>query len=118
MEQRIAALEKGLEQLDSKLDKLTERVRDASLKNIERLSGIETRLVAIERTVAAKASTADLREISGRIASIPTTWQTIAAMLVGIAGGAFTIAKVIHPRRYGVASFTAASAAARPALAA
>ena len=87
MDLRITALEKGFEKLDGKIDKLTELLSSFALKTSERLGAIEGRLTGIEKTLDAKASTADLREVSGKISSIPTTWQTvaiIAGLLVGI----------------------------------
>ena len=102
MEQRIAALEKGFEKLDGKLDRLIEAVTAGRLENEKRFGAIDSRLTGIEAKLDTKATKTDLAPIEaklsgleGRVANIPTTWQTIAiiaAILVGIAGVSFTVA--------------------------
>lgn len=96
MEQRIAALERGQELIISKLDGIAKGIADGRLENEKRFGTIESRLTGIEKGLDSKASAADLRELSGRVASIPTTWQTIAiisALLIGIATVSFSVAR-------------------------
>lgn len=105
-DRRLDALEKNFEKLDGKIDRLTELVRSFGEKSADRLSNIDGRLTGIEKTLDAKASTADVRELSGKVSNIPTTWQTvaiIAALLVGIGGLSFTISRLAEPARQAAA---------------
>lgn len=97
MERRVAVLEKTFEKIDDKLNAIVKSVADSRIENERRFGTIDARLVAIEKTLESKASTADFRELSGKVSSIPNTWQTLAIMgglLVGVGGLAFTIAKL------------------------
>lgn len=101
---RVASLEKGLEKLDGKIDKLTELVNAFGLKTSERLGGIEGRLTGIEKTLESKASSADVKLVEGKVSSIPTTWQVVGLMgalvvgtLGGVAGLAFALARYLKP---------------------
>lgn len=117
MEHRIASLEKSYEKLDGKIDKLTDLVRAFGEKSAERLATIEGRLNGIEKALDAKASTADVKELSGKVSNIPTTWQTvaiIAALLAGIGGVSFTISKLGDGTRQTVPAASQQNPAGRP----
>lgn len=124
MEQRIAALEKGFEKLDGKLDRLIESVATGRLENEKRFGAIDARLTGIEAKLDAKAARADLAPIEaklsgleGRVAGIPTTWQTIAivaALLVGIAGVSFSVAKLSERTGFAQVGAPAAPAPRQP----
>lgn len=117
LNRRVAALERGQDLIIGKLDgiargiadgrlEIVKDIADGRLENEKRFSSVEGRLTGIETSLAAKASSADLRDLSGRVSSIPTTWQTIAiiaALLVGISGISFTISKLGEAPRSGSA---------------
>jgi hypothetical protein len=111
MEARVIALEKGLEKLDTKIDKLTELVNAFGLKTSERLGTIEGRLTGIEKTLDAKAARTDLTPIEvklgtvdGKVSNLPTTavmvtlvLTAVALSLGGAAGLAVTLFKLFGP---------------------
>lgn len=99
---RVAALEKGFEKMDGKIDRLTELVNSFGLKSAERLGAIEGRLTGMEAKLDSKASSAEVRELAGKVSSIPNVWQTLAIMgglLAGVAGLAFALTKFAEPSR-------------------
>ena len=94
LSERVAAVEKSVMRIELKLERHDEAFRrvEEALKSIS---------VDIKTLTNAGF---DLREkaahIDGRLANIPTFWQTlalIATLLIGIAGLLFTSSKVLHP---------------------
>ena len=94
LEEKVGRIELKLDRVESKLDRHDEafrRVEDA-LKSLA------------EDNKRFSTSLADLREkvahIDGRLANIPTFWQTLSLMamlLIGIAGIIFTASRFLHP---------------------
>ena len=94
---RVAGLERTLASISGKLDDVAALIADGRIESERRFGSVEIRLTGLEKVLEAKASTADLRELTGKVSSIPSTWQTLAIMaglLVGVGGLAFTIAKL------------------------
>jgi septal ring factor EnvC (AmiA/AmiB activator) len=94
IEQRVASLERSVERLDFKVDRI-----DEALKRIE-----EALKALADDNKSFSISLAGIREnvahIDGRLANIPTFWQTlalIATLLIGIAGLIFTASRFLHP---------------------
>lgn len=101
---RVSALEKGQELIISKLDGIAKGITDGRIENEKRFGAIEGRLTGIERALDAKASSADVKLIEGKVSSIPTTWQVVGLMgalvvstLGGVAGLAFALARYLKP---------------------
>ncbi|TXN40503.1 hypothetical protein FV232_00820 [Methylobacterium sp. WL30] len=114
---RVKALEDGQKAILDKLDAISRSIGDGRLENEKRFSGMSDRFGAVD-TVLAKLETrldhtADaaglarmhgeltgkMENVSGRVTSIPTTWQTVAiivGMLGGISAIAFAISKLMH----------------------
>jgi hypothetical protein len=111
MEPRIAALEAGMKEISSKLDKLVDLVNAGRLENERRFGVIESRLTGIEAKLDNKAGKADLVPIEtrlgamdGKVGMVPTTAAMIATTLsavglslAGAAGLAFTLFKIFKP---------------------
>ncbi|MFH6781690.1 MULTISPECIES: hypothetical protein [Methylobacterium] len=111
MQQRVEALEKGMQKLEGKIDRLTELVNGFGLKTSERLGTIEGRLTGIEKTLESRAAKSDLTPleakiaaVDGKIAHLPTTSAMITLMLGavglslgGAAGLAFTLFRIFKP---------------------
>ncbi len=101
IEARVAVLEEKVGRIELKLD----RVENKLDRHDDAFRRVEDALKSLaEDNKRFSTSLADLREkvahIDGRLANIPTFWQTIllmATLLVGIAGLLFTASKVFHP---------------------
>jgi hypothetical protein len=90
LERRVAALESAVGEIRGSVSRIENKLE----RHDEALRRIEDALKVLS----------DLREkvahIDGRLANIPTFWQTIALMatfLIGIAGLIFTASRFLHP---------------------
>jgi len=102
LEARIEALEKRMDRFEQKLDRVEEALQSLKIALVE----ISTNL----RLCATKSELSDLQKdlgkiredgayVRGRLENIPTFWQMLAlisALLIGIAGIAFTAGKFLH----------------------
>ena len=95
LEQRVDALEKRSDRIEGKLDRIDETMKEIRVSLVE--------ISANLRNCASKSEIADLQKdvayVRGRLENVPSFWQMIAlisAMLIGIAGIAFTAGKFLH----------------------
>ena len=81
VERRIKTLETSIGKLDRKLDSIIDTQIAERLSNEKRFGSIDARLSAIDEKLDAKASAADVARITGRVDSLPTTWQMITLVV-------------------------------------
>jgi chromosome segregation ATPase len=101
LEERVTAPEQRVERIDRKIDRIESKLdrHDEAFRRIEDA----LKSLALDHKDFVK-SQMDLREkvahIDGRLANIPTFWQTLAlqaTLLLGIAGLIFTSSRLLHP---------------------
>jgi hypothetical protein len=99
---RVEALEKRMDRFEQKLDRVEETLQSLKITLVE--------ITATLRLCATKSELSDLQKdlgkiredgayVRGRLENIPTFWQMLAlisALLIGIAGIAFTAGKFLH----------------------
>jgi hypothetical protein len=86
MERRVSALEKAIEKIDGKLDKIVEHGHAADLRLESRFNTVDVKLASVDAKLDAKSSAATVSEIAGRVSDLPTKWfvgTTAFAVLFG-----------------------------------
>jgi hypothetical protein len=86
VERRVAFLEKTVEKMDGKLDKLIAGQHASELQLERRLNPIDVKLTAVDLKLDSKASGIDVGEMKGKLADMPSKWfvgTTVFAVLFG-----------------------------------